>query len=93
MPDKITARPCLCASGHGCLLDVVPLVPAMEGLISVAEAMLEEAHIEARFCGEREDTVILLAKRDALSELVGRLKHGRRNPQWTRIRPSIQTGL
>lgn len=88
-------RACLCASGHGCLLDVMPVVPATEGIemVATAESMLEEVQVEARYCNNREDTLLCLAKRDALSELLGRLKHGRRNGRWARARPSISIGL
>jgi hypothetical protein len=70
-----------------------PLLPALDGLLAAAEAMLEEVQLEARFCRDRQDTFACLAKRDALSELVNRMRHGRRNPRWARVRPVLETGL
>jgi hypothetical protein len=69
-----------------------PQVSETSGVLSVAEAMLEECNIEARF-STPEDAMMVLSKRDALSELVGRLKHGRRNSAWARLRPAVTVGL
>jgi hypothetical protein len=84
---------CLCNAGHGCLLEAAPLVPAMMGMMSAAEAMLEEAQLEARYCSDQTDALVLLAKRDALSELLVRLKTGQRNHRWARTRPQLSVGL
>lgn len=56
----------------GCIVD---------GMVTIAEAMLEETQTAARYAVGR-DVMILLAKRDALSELVRRLRGGGRNPNW-----------
>lgn len=64
-----------------------------KAIIALAEMMLEECHVEARFSKSREDMLVILAKRDALSELLKRVKTGQRNQRWARIMPTLTTGL
>jgi hypothetical protein len=66
-----------------------PEVPQIGGLVNLLEEMLEQCQTEARYCVDRVDVMVLLAKRDALSEALQRVKNGRGNPHWSRQRPSV----
>jgi hypothetical protein len=66
-----------------------PEVPKAGGLVNLLEEMLEECQTEARYAVERTDVMVLFAKRDALSEALRRVKQGRGNPHWARLRPSV----
>lgn len=54
----------------------------------IIEEMLEEVQVEARFCNV-EDAMLCLAKRDALSEVLARMRGRSRNTGWARMRPRM----
>ena len=74
-------------------VETAPLVLCLNSVLAVAESMLEEVQVEARFCEQQQDTLLCLAKRDALGELISRLREGRRDPRWARSRPELRIGL
>lgn len=70
-----------------------PEVPKVGGIVNLLEEMLEECQREARYAADRTDAMILFAKRDALSEVLMRVRKGRGNPVWARLRPSVVVEL
>jgi len=52
--------------------------------------MLEELDKEARVCPRPEDARLMLAKRDALSELSRRMRGLPAKPGWAHLRPELE---
>lgn len=61
----------------------------MAVVVAQVEEMIEELHVEARHCTSEKDAMLCLAKRDALSELLQRIKGKKPNPYWARLRPHL----
>jgi hypothetical protein len=54
------------------------------------EEMIEELHTETLHCVNDADAMLCIAKRDALSELLQRIKGKKPNPYWSRMRPQLK---
>jgi len=63
---------------------------AVKSFHGMVADMLEELHKEASFGSTPEDARLMLAKRDALSELGRRMRGLPMNPRWARLRPTSQ---
>jgi hypothetical protein len=63
-----------------------PTIP-LPYVLQLVDGMLEEAQREARHSLIVDDVLMLLAKRDALSELAKRLRGNRADFNWARMRP------
>jgi hypothetical protein len=56
-------------------------------VVRLAEEMLEEVQREARFTSTHGDALLLLAKRDGLSELLRRARGHAPDTSWSRTIP------
>lgn len=58
-------------------------------IVNMLNEMIEEAQREANACVIDRDFLVLIAKRDAITEVKMRLRDGRYNPQWARMTNNV----